>query len=255
MEALGELSARIERSLAEMDREVGDAERAAYSARRSADEAAAQLAAAVEKVEMERELAQAVASQDEADEARQRLSTLLPAEEGGEAAREAAAAQEAAAQEAARNAARAAREARPPPVSAMLASAAAGSSSSRSSSELKLRGLAIRAEELEAAAKLAEDLALGFSPEEVRHHGTLQDRRAGLRKQAEELAEQVAEAEQLIERKLARAADFKQSVAEEAEAEASREALDALGARTQLDLEPHAAAEAPPPQLLQSFGL
>ena len=48
MEVLGELSARIESSLAEMDREMGDAERAAYSARSSADEAAAQLAAAAE---------------------------------------------------------------------------------------------------------------------------------------------------------------------------------------------------------------
>ena len=81
MEVLGELSARIESSLAEMDREMGDAERAAYSARSSADEAAAQLAAAAEKVEMRQELAQAVASQDEADEARQRLGALLSAEE------------------------------------------------------------------------------------------------------------------------------------------------------------------------------
>jgi len=220
MEVLGELSARIESSLAEMDREMGDAERAAYVARSSADEAAAQLAAAVDKVEMRQELAQAVASQDEADEARQRLGALLSAEEGGEAAREAVAAKEAAAQEAAREAAREAKEARPPPVSAMLASSASGSSSSRALGELALRGLATRAAGLEAAAKLAEDLALGFSPEEMRHAGTLQDRRAGLRKQAEELAEQVAEAEQLIERKLARAAEFKQGVAREAEAEA-----------------------------------
>ena len=164
MEALRELRTRIESSLAEMDQEMGDAERSAYSARSIAEAAGVELAAATEKVEMRQELAQALGERDETDEVRQRLGALLSAEPGREADKAAKEAVAEAAKEAAAEAAKeAAKEApakkgRPLPPSALLASPSAGSSAARVSGALALRGLATRAAALEAAAQVWDEL-------------------------------------------------------------------------------------------------
>lgn len=206
-----------------------DAELKAYRARQKADEATLRLEAAVEEVAVRQRLANALAVQKEEEELRARMDLLLTGEEEEEtvraetareeAVREEVAREEAAGEEAAREEAAGEEVARGEVAVRVQAAAVAREAAAEAEAKKEerlpsLRGLAGLAEELEAEAVELEKKASGEAY--WRHAG---------RKEAKQVELQIAEMESLIQSKLAKAAELRDTSAKEAEAEAYRKAL------------------------------
>lgn len=193
LEALGEVRTRVEKAAARRDLDAAGAELRAHDARKVADEAAERLEAAAEEVE-------AAIAQEEAAAARVLMESLLTSDEDGQAA-------PAVVSEAARRASAAQR----PPVTWQ---GGGGNGRGSLAAHGKLRSLSTHAAALEKEAKLLESQASG----EAYERNVQRDELAAVERK-------MAEIDEVIERQLAKAAEFKRGRAMEAEAEVFREAL------------------------------